>query len=58
MNQALFEGITTFSAFTEDFGNQLVFHVNFGSCVTAPPLTAGEQVRFTVAVMASHTLLQ
>ena len=55
-NQASFEEITSSSAFTEDFGNQLVFHVNVGSCVTAPPFTAGLQVRFTVAVMAGHTL--
>ena len=29
----------------------------FGSFVTAPPVTVGLQVRFTVGVMASHILL-
>ena len=57
INQASFKEITSSSAFTEDFGNQMVFHVNVGICVIAPPLTAGLQERFTVAAMASHILL-
>ena len=38
-----------------DFWIQIL--ANAGRYVTAPPLTAGQQVLFTVAVMESRTLL-
>ena len=52
----LSEATGSLSVTLEDFWSQFQIHVDVGIFVTAPPFTAGPQVRFTVAVMASHIL--
>ena len=56
-NPILSEAMTISIVILLDFWIRYLARIHTGSCVTAPPLTAGQQVRFTVAVMASHTLL-
>ena len=56
-NPILSEAIKISIVILLDFWIRYLTRTHTGSCVTAPPLTAGQQVRFTVAVMGNHTLL-
>ena len=56
-SQLLSEVAASTLVLSEPFCNHFRMLVDVGICVTAPPLTAGLQVRSTVAVMASHTPL-
>ena len=48
--------MASFSIISRNFWSKRLVLIRLGSCVTAPPFTAGEQVHFTVSVMGRHTV--
>ena len=56
--QASSRAMASFSIISRNFWSKRLVLIRLGSCVTVPPFTAGQQVRFTVSVMGRHTLLR